>query len=138
MRNLILLGTVHNRADKVGIGFADILLFDLSIAGGDIMGWLVALAKMSISRPIAEPPLFNQGLALPTLRKKVEMPFAHLKRNLGLGRLRLLGHSRDHGYSMTLPGNACGANDEFLLAATAHNLRKLAKIFLAPQQMRKA
>jgi transposase len=52
------------------------------------------------------------------LRKKVEMLFAHLKRILGLGRLRLRG--------------PCGANDEFLLAATAQNLRKLAKIFGAP------
>ncbi len=58
------------------------------------------------------------------LRKKVERLFAHLKRILGLGRLRLRG--------------PCGANDEFLLAATAQNLRKLAKIFPAPQQMRKA
>ena len=58
------------------------------------------------------------------LRKKVEMLFAHLKRILGLGRLRLRG--------------PCGANDEFLLAATAQNLRKLAKIFPAPQQIRKA
>lgn len=32
----------------------------------------------------------------------------------------------------------CGANDEFLLAATVQNLRKLAKIFPAPQQTRKA
>jgi transposase len=48
------------------------------------------------------------------LRKKVEMLFAHLKRILGLGRLRLRG--------------PCGARDEFLLAATAQNLRKLAKI----------
>lgn len=39
------------------------------------------------------------------LRKKVEMLFAHLKRILGLGRLRLRG--------------PCGANDECLLAATA-------------------
>jgi transposase len=39
------------------------------------------------------------------LRKKVEMLFAHLERILGLGRLRLRG--------------PCGANDEFLLAATA-------------------
>ncbi|EDZ45765.1 IS5 family transposase N-terminal domain [Rhodobacterales bacterium Y4I] len=54
------------------------------------------------------------------LRKKVEMLFAHLKRILGLGRLRLRG--------------PCGANDEFLLAATAQNLRKLAKIFPAPQK----
>ncbi|SPJ24345.1 hypothetical protein PAA8504_02173 [Palleronia abyssalis] len=56
------------------------------------------------------------------LRKKVEMLFAHLKRILGLGRLRLRG--------------PCGANDEFLLAATAQNLRKLAQIFPAQQQSR--
>ena len=43
-------------------------------------------------------------------RKKVEMLFAHLKRILRLGRLRLRGPS--------------GAKDEFLLAATAQNLRK--------------
>ena len=47
-------------------------------------------------------------------RKKVEMLFAHLKRILGLGRLRLRGPT--------------GAHDEFLLAATAQNLRKLAKL----------
>jgi len=47
-------------------------------------------------------------------RKKVEMLFAHLKRILRLGRLRLRG--------------PCGASDEFLLAATAQNLRKLAKL----------
>ncbi|MFG5379645.1 transposase [Yoonia sp. R2-816] len=58
------------------------------------------------------------------LRKKVEMLFAHLKRILRLGRLRLRG--------------PCGANDEFLLYATAQNLRKLAKIFPAPQHPRKA
>ena len=49
-----------------------------------------------------------------TLRKNVEMLFAHLKRILGLGRLRLRG--------------PCGARDEFHLAATAQNLRKLAKL----------
>ncbi len=47
-------------------------------------------------------------------RKKVEMLFAHLKRILKLGRLRLRGPN--------------GAKDEFLLAATAQNLRKLAKL----------
>ena len=52
------------------------------------------------------------------LRKKVEMLFAHLKRILGLGRLRLRG--------------PCGAKDEFLLAATAQNLRKLAKLIPMP------
>ena len=47
-------------------------------------------------------------------RKKIEMLFAHLKRILKLGRLRLRGPT--------------GASDEFLLAATAQNLRKLAKL----------
>lgn len=47
-------------------------------------------------------------------RKKVEMLFAHLKRILRLNRLRLRG--------------PMGARDEFLLAATAQNLRKLAKL----------
>lgn len=47
-------------------------------------------------------------------RKKVEMLFAHLKRILKLDRLRLRGPN--------------GARDEFLLAATAQNLRKLAKL----------
>jgi transposase len=51
-------------------------------------------------------------------RKKVEMLFAHLKRILRLDRLRLRG--------------PCGARDEFLLAATAQNLRKLAKLIPAP------
>jgi len=52
-------------------------------------------------------------------RKKVEMLFAHLKRILQLDRLRLRG--------------PCGARDEFLLAATAQNLRKLAKMIPMPQ-----
>jgi len=52
-------------------------------------------------------------------RKKVEMLFAHLKRILGLGKLRLRGPS--------------GAKDEFLLAATAQNLRKLAKLITFPE-----
>jgi len=52
------------------------------------------------------------------LRKKVEMLFAHLKRILKLDRLRLRGPN--------------GARDEFLLAATAQNLRKLAKLIPMP------
>ena len=53
-------------------------------------------------------------------RKKVEMLFAHLKRILKLDRLRLRGPN--------------GAKDEFLLAATAQNLRKLAKLILIPSR----
>ena len=51
-------------------------------------------------------------------RKKVEMLFAHLKRILRLDRLRLRGPN--------------GARDEFLLAATAQNLRRLAKLTVPP------
>jgi len=46
--------------------------------------------------------------------------FAHLKRILKLDRLRLRGLS--------------GARDEFLLAATAQNLRRMAKRLLEAQQ----
>ncbi|UPJ94929.1 transposase [Bradyrhizobium sp. 172] len=47
-------------------------------------------------------------------RKKIEMRFAHLKRILKLGRLRLRGPQ--------------GAQDEFVLAAIAQNLRRLASL----------
>ena len=50
-------------------------------------------------------------------RKKVEVLFAHLKRILKLGTLRLRGLT--------------GAQDEFLLAATAQNLRRMA-LWLMP------
>jgi transposase len=59
-----------------------------------------------------------QGQTSRRLRKKVEMLFAHLKRILKLDRLRLRGPN--------------GARDEFLLAATAQNLRKLAKLIPMP------
>jgi len=51
-------------------------------------------------------------------RKKVEMLFAHLKRHLGFERLRLRG--------------LAGASDEFLLAATVQNLKRLAKLAAIP------
>jgi transposase len=47
-------------------------------------------------------------------RKKVEMAFAHLKRILKMGRLRLRGPT--------------GVQDEFTLAAIAQNLRKMTKL----------
>jgi Transposase DDE domain len=50
--------------------------------------------------------------------KKVEMLFAHPKRILRLGRLRLR--------------SLCGAKDEFLLAATAQNLTRLARLRRLP------
>ena len=53
-------------------------------------------------------------------RKQVEMLFAHLKRILKLDRLRLRGPN--------------GARDEFHMAATAQNLRKMAKLIPMPAQ----
>ena len=52
-------------------------------------------------------------------RKKIEMLFAHLKRILKFDRLRLRGPN--------------DARDEFHLAATAQNLRKLAKLLPIPE-----
>ncbi|MGB3472061.1 MAG: IS1182 family transposase [Erythrobacter sp.] len=51
-------------------------------------------------------------------RKKLEMLFEHLKRILRMDRLRLRRPN--------------GARDEFLLAATAQKLRKMAKLILMP------
>ena len=63
-----------------------------------------------VARDIAKTDAYQQSRKD---RKKVEMLFAHLKRILKLGRLRLRGLS--------------GARDEFLLAAAAQNLRRMAK-----------
>ena len=64
-----------------------------------------------MARDIAKTDAYATSLRQ---RKKVEMLFAHLKRILRLDRLRLRGPN--------------GARDEFLLAATAQNLRRLAKL----------
>jgi len=63
-----------------------------------------------VARAVARTRLYKQSRKD---RKKVEMLFAHLKRIMKLDRLRLRGPS--------------GAHDEFLLAATAQNLRRMAK-----------
>lgn len=69
-------------------------------------------AARDLARAIAETDAYA---ASRQLRNKVEILFAHLQRILRLGRLRLRGPT--------------GARDDFLLAATAQNLRKLAKTF---------
>ena len=71
-----------------------------------------------VARDIAKTDAYKQSRKD---RKKVEMLFAHLKRILKLDRLRLRGPS--------------GARDEFLLAAIAQNLRRMAKrlMFAAPE-----
>ena len=68
-----------------------------------------------VARALAKTPAFEQSRRD---RKRVEMLFAHLKRILKLGRLRLRGPR--------------GAQDEFTLAAIAQNLRRLAKLMVRP------
>ncbi len=69
----------------------------------------------NVARAVAKTHLYKQSRKD---RKKVEMLFAHLKRILNLRRLRLRGSS--------------GAHDEFLLAAIAQNLRRMAKRLCPP------
>ena len=68
-----------------------------------------------VARALAKTEAFEQSRRD---RKRIEMLFAHLKRILKLGRLRLRG--------------PCGAQDEFTLAAIAQNLRRLAKLVVRP------
>ena len=68
-----------------------------------------------VARAIARTSAFEQSCRD---RKRIEMLFAHLKRILRLGRLRLRG--------------PCGAQFEFTLAAIAQNLRRLAKFIARP------
>jgi hypothetical protein len=64
-----------------------------------------------VARAVARTPDYRKTRRQ---RKQVEMLFAHMKRILKMDRLRLRGIS--------------GARDEFLLTATAQNLRRMAKL----------
>ena len=68
-----------------------------------------------VARAIARSEAFERSCRD---RKRIEMLFAHLKRILRLGRLRLRGPS--------------GAQFEFMLAAIAQNLRRLIKLIARP------
>jgi transposase len=68
-----------------------------------------------VARALAKTDAFEQSCRD---RKRVEMLFAHLKRILRLGRLRLRGPR--------------GAQFEFTLAAIAQNLRRLGKLVARP------
>jgi len=72
-------------------------------------------AARDITRSFAGTQTFEQSRRE---SKKIEMRFAHLKRILRLGRLRLRGPR--------------GAQDEFVLAAIAQNLRRLASLVARP------
>ena len=66
-------------------------------------------AARDVAREVAKTPAYQRSRRQ---RKQVEMLFAHMKRILKMDRLRLRGIS--------------GARDEFLLTATAQNLRRMA------------
>jgi hypothetical protein len=66
--------------------------------------------ERDVAREVAKTPAYQKTRHQ---RKQVEMLFAHMKRILKMDRLRLRGLS--------------GARDEFLLTATAQNLRRMAK-----------
>ena len=68
-----------------------------------------------VARSFADTEAFEQSRRE---RKKIEMRFAHLKRILRLDRLRLRGPR--------------GAQDEFVLAAIAQNLKRLATLVARP------
>jgi hypothetical protein len=68
-----------------------------------------------VARTLAKTSAFDQSCRE---RKRIEMLFAHLKRILRLGRLRLRGPR--------------GAQFEFTLAAVAQNLRRLSKLVARP------
>lgn len=68
-----------------------------------------------MARDIAKTDAYVEAMCA---RKKVKMLFAHLKHILKLDWLRVRGPN--------------GARDEFILAATAQNLRKLAKLVPRP------
>ena len=72
-------------------------------------------AARDVARAVAKTAAYEQTRRD---RKKVEMLFAHLKRILRMGRLRLRGPA--------------GAQFEFTLAAIAQNLRRLAKLTARP------
>jgi hypothetical protein len=71
-------------------------------------------AARDVARSLAGTAAFERSRRE---RKRIEMRFAHLKRILRLGRLRLRGPR--------------GAQDECTLAAIAQNLRRLAKLVTA-------
>ena len=72
-------------------------------------------SSREVARAVAQTPAYRKSCCQ---RKKVEMLFTHMKRILKLDRLRLRGMS--------------GAHDEFLLAATVQNLRRMVKLLGQP------
>ena len=87
----------------------------------DLLGDIQVVSQQEIVELLKKivPPEYLQSRKD---RKKVEVLFAHLKRVMNFDRLRLRGLT--------------GAHDEFLLAATVQNLKKLAQQRFKPPDQR--
>jgi hypothetical protein len=109
-------GMMRYRASKLGLRALFIQAAVLSEHGRPQIPRSIHEGARDMARDIAKTDAY---LTSRRERKKVEMLFAHLKRILKLDRLRLRGPN--------------GARDEFHLAATAQNLRKMAKLIPMPE-----
>src|ERR671927_1411404 len=108
--------------DRFGL-YPERVAADSAYGSAEMLGWLVHERGIEPHIPVFDKSQRSDGTfsredfaydPSKQQRKKVEMLFAHLKRILKLDRLRLRGPN--------------GARDEFHLAATAQNLRKLAML----------
>jgi selenocysteine lyase/cysteine desulfurase len=112
---LTIVGTAKKKAGVIS--------FELDGSAIIVRSWRILLKKsVNVAAGGArcgEAPCRNARISAVTPRaEKDRDAVAHLKRILKLNRLRLRG--------------PCGARDEFLLAAIAQNLRKLAKLVNLP------
>lgn len=117
---------IERTEERFGIR-PDRLAADTAYGSAPTLAWLVEKKEIEPHIPVWDKSAGKEGLFPRSAfrfdkdRKKVEMAFAHLKRTFKLDCLRLRGLS--------------GANDELLLAATALNLRKMAKMIWKPPRM---
>jgi len=106
----------HDAADMVATAIASRAMS--TIAAISIVSIFTFLGPFLIGLAVAETVGNSEYQQAKRDRKKVEVLFGHLKRILRFDQLRLRGLN--------------GASDEFLLAVTAQNLRRMAKIFDKP------
>ena len=103
-------GFIKYRASKTDCRFCPLKEQCCPNAAAKILVRSVHESARDVAREIGNTPAYRKTRRQ---RKQVEMLFAHMKRILKMDRLRLRGLS--------------GAQDEFLLTATAQNLRRMAK-----------
>tara|TARA_R110002096_G_C14612176_1_gene723507 strand:+ start:786 stop:2165 length:1380 start_codon:yes stop_codon:yes gene_type:complete len=103
-------GFIKYRASKTDCGSCPLKEQCCPNAATKILVRSIHESARDVAREVRKLPAYRKTRRQ---RKQVEMLFAHMKRILKVDRLRLRGLS--------------GAQDEFLLTATAQNLRRMAK-----------